>query len=288
MRLIFPAGSVSYVHSSRLAGPTSSGSRHRLSHAIRPQRLWRLRRGWHLRVKPIWRAWRPFVIIALAATVVVLGAIGFHRQDGTDLPDSLYRAIQLFRFGGQAESNPNWELQIARFLGPLVVGYAAIRGLTLLFREQAQLQWFRLVLRDHVVVAGLGEVGNHLATRLSELGAQVVAIEANPGSERAVALRDRGVSVIHGSAADAVILKRAQVHRAAHLIVSCGHDQTDIDVAMAARQERRRRGVLTVFLNLGDPSLWRTIKAPAVTEGSIHSTRLEPFSLLDSAASLMV
>jgi hypothetical protein len=236
----------------------------------------------------MWRAWRPFVVIALALTVLILGTIGFHDELGFNFGDSLYNAIQLFGFGGHVPRNPNWQLQIARFLGPLIVGYAAIRGLIILFREQLQLLWFRAVLRDHVVVAGLGEVGRHLALRLSDLGAQVMVIEANPTNERIPGLRDRGVSVLAGSATDPVILRRAQVGRAAHLVVSCGHDQVDIEVAMSARLLRKRRGVLTVFLNLGEPSLWRTIKAPALEEGAAHSTRFEPFSLLDSAASLMV
>jgi hypothetical protein len=250
--------------------------------------MWRLRRGWHLRVKPLWRSWRPFVVIGLAATVLVLGTIGFEDQFHYNFSDSLYNAIQLFGFGGQPTTHPNWQLQIARFLGPLIVGYAAIRGLMVLFREQLQLLWFRAVLREHVVVAGLGEVGQHLAIRLCDLGAQVIVIEANPENARVPGLRDRGVSVLTGSALDAVILRRAQVGRAAYLVVSCGHDQVDIEVAMRGRRLRRTRGVLTVFLNLGDPSLWRTIKAPAVAQGANHSARLEPFSLLDSAASLMV
>ena len=260
----------------------------RLSREIRPQRLWRLRRGWHLRVKPLWRAWRPFVVLALALTVLVLGTVGFHNEKGYDFGDSLYNAIQLFGFGGMVPNNPDWQLQIARFLGPLIVGYAAIRGLMVLFREQLQLLWFRAVLRDHVVIAGLGEVGQHLALRLSDLGAQIIVIEANAASERIAGLRDRGVSVLAGSATDPVILRRAQVARAAHLVASCGHDQVDIEVAMCARQVGRRKGVLTIFLNLGEPSLWRTIQAPALAEGVARSARLEPFSLLDSAASLMV
>jgi hypothetical protein len=260
----------------------------RLSLEIRPQRLWRLRRAWHLKIKPVWRAWRPIAVIALAATVLVLGTIGFNKEPGNDFADSLYNAIQLFGFGGAATSDPGWELQIARFLGPLLVGYAAIRGLMVLFREQMQLFWFRLVLRDHLVIAGLGELGQHVALRMNEIGAQVVALEANPVSERAKTLRNQGIPVVHGSAADRITLRRVQVQRAAYMVVSCGHDQVDIEVAVAARRQPRRSGVLTVFLNLGDPSLWRSIKAPALSEASIGSARLEPFSLLDSAASLMV
>jgi hypothetical protein len=276
------------VRSTSSRRSTSSVGAPTLSHAIRPQRLWRLRRGWHLRIKPLWRAWRPLVVIALAAAVLVLGTIGFSEEKNLNFGDSLYNALQLFGFGGKVPTDPDWELQIARFLGPLIVGYAAIRGLVVLFREQLQLLWFRLVLHDHVVVAGLGEVGQHLALRLSELGAQVLVIEANPTNERVVGVRDRGVSVLTGSATDRAILRRAQVNRAAYLIVSCGHDQVDIEVALRARRLRRARGVLTIFLNLGDPSLWRTINAPSLSGGSDRSARLEPFSLLDSAASLMV
>lgn len=259
------------------------------SHAIRPRRFWRLRRAWHLRVKPVWRSARPFVVISAALAVLVLGTIGFHDALHLNFGDSLYNAIQLFGFGGSVPKSPPWQLQVARFLGPVLVGYAAVRGLLILFREQMQLLWFRLVLRDHIVIAGLGEIGFHLANRFNDIGAQVVVVERDPVNPSIAASRDRGIAALTGSAASRMILSRVQVPRAAYMIVSCGYDATDVEVAMAALAAvEKRRGVLTLFVNLGEPALWRSVKARALTQGGRGSFRLEPFNVLDSAASLMV
>jgi hypothetical protein len=54
------------------------------------------------------------------------------------------------------------------------------------------------------------------------------------------------------------------------------------------RASRGRRGVLTAFVNIGDPSLWRVVKARALSEAGPRPIRLEPFNLLDSGASLAV
>ena len=72
------------------------------------------------------------------------------------------QALTLFGLGGVVSGRVPTELQIARILGPIITGYAAIQGLLALSREQAQLIWFRLFLRRHVIVAGLGSIGFRL------------------------------------------------------------------------------------------------------------------------------
>lgn len=271
------------------ASRSVDGNVPRLSRSIEPRRAWRLRRAWHASMKPIWRSARPFVVIAAAAAVLVLGTVGFHDKLGLGFLDSLYNAVQLFGFGGKVPNSPPWQLEIARFLGPILVGYAAIRGLLVIFREQMQLLWFRLVLRGHVVVAGLGDVGYFLVEQFNDVGAKVVAIEKDPTNPRIAACRDRGIGVLVGDAADRISLTRAQVRRASYMVVSCGPDQEDMEVAMGVRDEvQGRRGVLTLFVNLGEPTLWRSIRSRALAEPVRDSLRLEPFNLLDSAASLMV
>ncbi len=228
-------------------------------------------------------------MLSAAAAVLILGTIGFKEAEDLGTLDALYRAMQLFGFGGGVEPDPPVELQIARFLGPVIVGYAAVRGLLALFREQMQLLWFRLFLRDHMVIAGLGEVGGHLARRFNDLGWPVLVLEKDGANPLIPVCREQGISVLVGSASDRVALRRAQLRRATYLTTSCGHDQVDIEVAMAARAATLdRRGVLTTFANIGDPSLWRAVRTRTLSEASRRSMRLEPFHLLDSGASLVV
>ena len=89
----------------------------------------RLVRRWRRSVLPHWQDVRPFVMLALALSVVVLGTFGFHQVGGAryeSWANCFYAGLQLFGFGGSVPSPPA-ALQIARFLGPLIVGYAAMR-----------------------------------------------------------------------------------------------------------------------------------------------------------------
>ena len=239
----------------------------------------------------MWQVIRPLGLLAAAVAVLVLGTIGFQEVKGNySLTDAIYASFQLFTFGGGVPISPPWELEIARFLGPVLVGYAAVRGLLILFREQIKLVGFRFFLNDHVIIAGLGEVNLELAERFHNEGAQVVAIEENQANPGLAACRERGIPVLIGNAADPELLKRVQVKRAAYMLVSCGRDQIDMDVIKAVRDALRQRhsfGELTVFVHLDDPALWRAVKRLILSTEIKDSLRLEPFNLLDGAARLM-
>src|SRR5581483_12397700 len=100
-----------------------------------------------------------------------------HHQEPSVL-NSFYRALVLFELGGFEVDPPiPWTLEVARFLAPLLVGYALFRGIVTVFRNQLQLAGIRLLTRNHVVVAGLGEMGFRLAARFRERGFRVIVIE---------------------------------------------------------------------------------------------------------------
>lgn len=83
-----------------------------------------------------------------------------------------------------------------------------------IFRS-APLQTFDLPeqgLRDHVVIAGAGRVGQFVATMLHRLHVPVLAIELNQQSVDTC--RQQGIPVIYGDASHPVVLKAAAVERA--------------------------------------------------------------------------
>jgi voltage-gated potassium channel Kch len=241
-------------------------------------------------VRPAWRQARPFVVLALALTVVVLGTIGFGRVYPNDsVADSFYRALTLFGLGGAGSSVP-WELGIARVLGPLITGYAAIQGLLALSREQVQLLWFRVFLRRHVVVAGLGDIGFTLARSFNDAGFQVVAIERDPSNPAIAGCRERGIAVVTADATDVAALRNARCERADLLVVTCGDDGGNMDVATAATRValRRRFGVLTAVVHVNDMGLWRTLQAEEVASVRRAPIRLEFFNVFESAAYMLL
>ncbi len=245
-------------------------------------------------------------MILLALVALALGTVGFlewaddrapsdPKYKSYNFADAFYRAITLFGFAGAVDPPVNTPLQIARFLAPVLTGYAAIKGLTALFREQMQLMLIRVKMWNHTIVAGLGATGSRLATTFDQpdegAGYPVVAIEANRGNPAIAGCRERGITVLVGDGADARILRRAGLNRARHLLVTCGRDRIDMDVLAAASKEseRRRRGTLTVFVSLDDLDMWRRLTAAALAapDRSV-SFRREFFHVNDFAARMLL
>ena len=250
----------------------------------------RLRHVWRRSLRPSWHAVRPLVVVAAGLAVIVLGTIGYSdRHPEFGFWDALYRAFGLFGLAGNEEPPVPWTLQVARLLGPVVFGYAALTALLSLFRQEARLLAIRLLARDHVVVAGLGEQGFRLATALHDDGRRVIVIDRSGDNPRIPGVRERGITVLTGDATDPEMLRRAQTGRAAHLLAVCGDDGTNIDVAAAAETlaAGRRRGVLTAHAHLANAELWTTLSTAAI--GSDEPTfRLEFFNVFAHAATVLV
>ncbi len=257
---------------------------------------------YRVRLRPRWREIRPIILIALFLGVLVLGTIGFydwarppfdtvanHRPDYS-IFDAFYRSLLLFGLGGAVDPPVPTTLQIARIVAPLLTGLAAIQGLLALSREQLKLAGLRILLRDHVVVAGLGDAGFRLATALHESGLRVVALERDPNNPALAGCRERGISVLKGDATDARLLARAGVPRARHLIVTCGDDGDNVDVTVAARDITpvRRSGTLTVLVHVEDLGFWRALQAQTIAGARGAPYRLELFNLFDAAARLVL
>jgi hypothetical protein len=255
---------------------------------------------YRVRLRPRWREIRPLILIGLFLCVLVLGTIGFydwsrepfdaagnHRPDYS-IFDAFYRSLLLFGLGGAVDPPVPTNLQIARIVAPLLTGLAAVQGLLALSREQLKLAGLRILLRDHVVVAGLGDAGFRLATALHASGLRVVALERDPSNPALAGCRERGISVLKGDATDARLLARAGVPRARHLIVTCGDDGDNVDVTVAARDitPARRSGTLTVLVHVKDLGFWRALQAQTLAGARGAPYRLELFNLFDAAARL--
>ena len=254
----------------------------RLSH-----RVWQL---WRRQLRPYWRDARPIVVVVAGIAVIVLGTIGYlEKEPKLNFIDALYRAVGLFGLAGSVPPPVPLELNVARILGPLVFGYAALQALLTLFRQEARLLVIRLFARDHVVIAGLGEKGFRIATCVHAIGRHVIVVERDAANPRIPGMRERGVTVLTGDATDPEMLRRAQVPRASHLLAVCGLDGTNIDVAGAAERlvETGALRTLNALVHLDDDDLWSMLASAGVgTENP--SFRLEFFNLFALAAQTIV
>ena len=120
--------------------------------------------------------------------------------DGRTFLDDLYQLRDLFSFGLSLElGNANWQLQIARWLGPLVAAAALLEGFAALSRRRADAFRARRT-RGHTVVLGLGDRGIRIATALAAAGRDVAAVEIDPTETGVGILRHRDGRVVEGDA----------------------------------------------------------------------------------------
>ena len=241
-----------------------------------------------------WRN-RWIVLAVLALSGFILGFVGLTKladaQHGdTSLLTIAYLDIALASFSsGNAalgESVP-WEYQVARYLLPIVVIYGAFAGLSALFRDR--FQQLRLpLLRGHVVIAGLGEMGLTFAEAMRLDGTRVVAIELDGSNPNVVIARNSGIVVVVGDAREPSVLVSAGVRRARHLVVTAD-DATNIDVVVAAQElSRRRRGdVLDCLAHCSDSEICTWLKIYAIEQRRASEFRVEFFNFHDQAARLV-
>jgi hypothetical protein len=168
------------------------------------------------------RQWRAIVLLALLS--LVLGAIGFARAnypagDHMGAMDAIYNSMRLFHMHFDHVPQPlPWELQIARFLAPLVLGVTLLKG----FVYAAHSHRHAFVHRSqsgHVVVCGLGQKGLQLAREYRRQQLWVVIVEKDGQNEFLSICDQEHIHCIIGDAAEPAVLKEARVEHAGQVIV---------------------------------------------------------------------
>jgi hypothetical protein len=226
-----------------------------------------------------WRRWQWLVIGLAAVAAFVLGVVGFlqRRVEGSlqrdsSLTDAAYNSLKLFIFHeSEANTGVGVCLNIARFLAPAVAGYAALITLGSLFHER----WLEMQIarwRGHVVLCGLGYVGNAFLDSLRKSGKRVVVIEKDAESPNRQLCRGLGVPVIIGDAQQTRILQAAGVERADRLLAVTPDDAVNTEIVARAQEltrpkpeqgrrlqqtvtTHRRGGDLGCLAQIGDPDL---------------------------------
>jgi voltage-gated potassium channel Kch len=194
--------------------------------------------------------------------------------------DSLYLALQLFALNTSFAPGPKpWELEVARFLAPVVAAYTLLLGIAYLFVEQVQS--LRLAyLRNHVVICGLGRKGVLLAAAFRGRGLAVVVIDQDRDNPLLSACRELNIFVLIGDAASPEILRRAGVARAQILLAVSGDDPVNAEIAIHARNlaARRTGSPLNCLVHVVDSHLRELLRERelAIEEGAAF--QLEFFS----------
>lgn len=207
----------------------------------------------------------PPILLALllAPLSMALGYVGYRNTADLALSrsDALYAALQLFTVGGVIPTSTPWQLDLARFLAPVAVVYAAVVAAIALLRDRAQRLLVKVMARSHVVVVGLGATGSLVAQGLRKAGQRVVVLEIDARSTRIAAVRSAGVRVVIGDGTSVAHLSRTQIHRARHVIVLSADDSRNLQIAAVAREflERHSATGTTLHVAIGGSELWKEL-----------------------------
>jgi Trk K+ transport system NAD-binding subunit len=181
------------------------------------------------------------VLILVAETVAAALVLDQH------LVDAFYGAVKTLVTvdpNPEVQDGPQWFKVVISLsmLVALLFAAAFTGGLVerMIERNLTGLLGRRAVPRsDHVIVAGLGQVGLRLCMLLRACDIPVVAIDDRPDGENVGQARRLGLPVIIGRGADPSLLRRLSLDRALALAAVTSNDLDNIRVALVARAECR-------------------------------------------------
>jgi hypothetical protein len=242
-----------------------------------------------------WWGFRWIFLGVLWLSALFLGYVGLSKyfsahEISASFLDLIYATIQLVVLdsGGITPPIPV-EIEIARFALPTLATITAITTLALIFLEQAQKVRLRFV-RNHVVICGLGRMGNLLANSFRDRGDTVVVIELEDGNPLIEQTEARGITVLSGTATDTAVLRQAAVHRASSLVAVCGDDRVNAEIAIRAQQivKTRRSTPLRCNIHIVDPQLYELLINKELGSREFTTIRIELFNVFDQGAKLLL
>jgi hypothetical protein len=184
------------------------------------------------------------LVVAVAFLSFVCGIFGVNDAllisgKSAPWPDLVYFAIRLFFFNydlpgeGIPYAPGTPLLQVARFLAPATVTYAAVKGFMLGAAAVLNI-WQLRRWQGHAVVCGAGKRGREVALALKADGRKVVVIEKDAEAEALGELRAAGVRVVLGSATDSIHQEQARMNYAGLVVALTKTDESNLEIAMAA------------------------------------------------------
>lgn len=185
------------------------------------------------------------ILIFLFAFVYACGVFGLkgHQswtefRQSPDLADKLYSIIQLFVLEGRAVTDlpanapispiPLW---FAAYTAPIVTIFAFLQ---LVWRDVTNAVsgvFHRYLYRNHTVIVGFGWRGQRFAASALARGKRIAAIDTHEPHEPASAPDVRNFRFFAGDARSGDVLLRAGAHRAAQIVIFCGDEFSNIELA---------------------------------------------------------
>ena len=228
-----------------------------------PSRTRSIPSGW------IWRSGLALVVtgVAIYAFRSGVGVSDRLGVEGAGLPTQLYYAIGLFVLGGLDLGVPTGGPALGRnllwaayFLAPVLTVGAVLEGLLRVWNPR----WWRLRgLRDHIVIAGMGEVGNLYleALRRVEPKRRVLVVDVLPDHVNVAAAQARHEALfLNGDVTRVPTREALRLERAGGVVLVTGSDLTNLEAAtniLSTHPRLRHR----IVAHVADGTLERTVTA---------------------------
>jgi len=247
----------------------------------------------------LWAAAPLGLRIVLSALVlfIALSVLVFNLGMGLSFVDALYYVTATITTTGYGDITPRDATDALKLyaiammlLGSVLFAalYSAITDLLIRTRFEQLLGREQMPAEDHVVVAGLGNLGYRVMEELRRSGTSAVAIERNADAEFVAALRQHGPAVI-GDARLVNTLLKAGVATATCLVAATGDDAANLAISLSAKE---LNGELRTIVRLFDSDLAQKVRgtlsvdavmsasliaAPAFVGAALHAGALHAF-----------
>ena len=207
-----------------------------------------------------------------------------------DASVSLYSAAQmLILHTPHFEHGMNLKMHVACWSGAFTF-FATALGL---FWKRITREWrlFRLAFwwNGHCVVCGLGQKGMALvrSLKMRRPALQVVVIDPHPDERFLKECEALDVCVLTKDAGKTDVLEQAKVHLANEVIVITSEDETNVNIAMAVRNEcaEKHSGKVECFVHLANINLRKCLREFGVNaQGYGAKCALNFFDVYDNEA----
>ena len=192
------------------------------------------------------------VTIAIAVLMTVSFLVWVDRDgyrdidEGLTFIDAVYYATVTLSTTGYGDISPVSDqarlvnilvITPLRILFLIVLIGTTLEVLTQRTREQFRQNRWRSALHEHIVVVGYGTKGRSAVRALLDDGtprAQIVAIDSDP--DHIADANEDGIAAIVGDATRADVLRRADVEKAARVVVAVPRDDTAVLVTLTVRR----------------------------------------------------
>jgi Trk K+ transport system NAD-binding subunit len=128
----------------------------------------------------------------------------------------------------------------------------------------------RIPEKNHVLVVGIGSVGNQAVDELLRMGSQVVVVDASEDNDYLGSLRSR-VPVVIGDAREVTTLHRAAVDKARAMVVTGPEDAVNLSIGLAAKELNPK---LRVVLRIFDAEFAMKVQTLPEVDAALSASRL--------------